>query len=563
MIPRTALKVAALCIAPTALAQDVLPFPADVVLHDAGAEVLEFQPRRTELELLTTLDAVTLTGFPMPDGTAVDLGLVRNHVNLKHYGMYADGIPTGYDPKDQTLWTGYVIGNESSHVNLCLASYGCYGWIFDGGQYTHISAFPGELEGWANAGGRVYSDRALQGIAGPRAQMNCATDQLTENVRQRDSLTVPDSGGSVAGQQLLDLRMAIETDHQYYTNWNNLQACKNYTVALLDAASDRYESQVGVVLTFPYLQYHTNQNDGWDSQDSGGGCGDVLNEFVNAWAGNIPLDAHLGHFLSGANLGCGVAYLDVICNQSNGFAVSGNMNGGVSFPVGPGSNTWDFVVFVHETGHNCGASHTHDYCPPIDRCYSNCTGSTQCTTGTNMSYCHTCGGMSNITTYFDNQIVNIMRSEAENSCIPDYDSRQEVVLFEDDFEGGVLDPAWSKQRMKARTQASYLSSYGARIRKGGNGTVTVSTTGYDGIKLYYMRRTKNYDSGEDFKVRYKIGNGPWKTIDTVTTIHWGVIAAELPGEVDNKATLRFRFKSYGSEGKERGDIDNVVITGRQ
>ena len=150
--------------------------------------------------------------------------------------------------------------------------------------------------------------------------MNCATDQLTENVRQRDSLTVPDSGGSVAGQQLLDLRMAIETDHQYYTNWNNLQACKNYTVALLDAASDRYESQVGVVLTFPYLQYHTNQFDGWDSQDSGGGCGDVLNEFVNAWAGNIPLDAHLGHFLSGANLGCGVAYLDVICNENNGFA---------------------------------------------------------------------------------------------------------------------------------------------------------------------------------------------------------------------------------------------------
>ena len=258
-----------------------------------------------------------------------------------------------------------------------------------------------------------------------------------------------------------------------------------------------------------------------------------------------------------------MAWLNVICNPNNGFAVSGNMNGGVSFPVGPGSNTWDFVVFTHETGHNCGASHTHDYCPPIDTCYNNCTGSTSCPNGTNMSYCHLCGGMSNITTYFHNQIVGIIRNRAEASCIPNYDSRQEVVLFEDDFESGVMDPAWSTQRAKVRSQADYLSNWGVRIRQKGNASITVDTTGYDGVKLYYARRTKNYDAGEDFKVRYKIGNGSWKTIESVTQTHWGLIAAELPAEVDNKSSVTFRFKSYGSEGKERGDIDNVMITGRQ
>ena len=565
MTNRTALLVAAACLSPAALAQDELPFPADVTVHDRASGVLEFQPRRTELELLTTLDAVTLTGFPMPDGTAVDLALYRNPIELKNYGLFVDGQPTQYDPKDQTLWNGHVVGNESSHVQLCLASYGCYGWVFDGGQYTHVSSFPGEFGGWANAGGRVFSDAALQRVAGPRAQLSCGADQLPDNtMRQQLDAVLPASGGDIAGQQLLDLRMAIESDHQYYQNWGNLQACQNYTIALLDAASDRYESQIGVVLTYPYLQFHTNANDGWDSQDSGGGCGDVLTEFANAWGGgNMPLDAHLGHFLSGANLGCGVAWLNVICNPNNGFAVSGNMTGGVSFPVSPGSNTWDFVVFTHETGHNCGASHTHDYCPPIDTCYSNCTGSTSCPTGTNMSYCHLCGGMSNITTYFDNQIVNIIRGRAEASCIPNYDTRQEVVLFEDDFESGMMDPAWSTQRAKVRAQADYLSSFGVRIRKKGNASITVNTTGYDGVKLYFARRTKNYDAGEDFQIRYKIGTGSWKTIESTTQIHWGLIAAELPAEVDNKTSVTFRFKSNGSEGKERGDIDNVIITGRQ
>ncbi len=540
-----------------------MPFPADVTSFDAQAEVLEFQPRKVELEALTTLDAVTLTGFPMPDGTLIDLALVRIPLDPSHYGVFVDGAPSTYDPKDQTLWKGNVVGNDSSSVNLCLASYGCYGWIFDGGQFTHITAAPGELAGWANAKGRVYSDRALQGVAGSRDGFTCAADTLAENARLVSPSLPPGGGEEIAGQPLLELRMAIESDHQYYFNWGDLQACENYTAALLGAASDRYQSQMGVVLTFPYIQFHTTQNDGWTSQDNGGGCGDVLAEFRNAWKGNIPMGAHLAHFLSGANLGCGVAYLNTICSQTNGFAVSGNLNGGLTFPVSPGSNTWDFVVFVHETGHNCGASHTHDYCPPIDTCYDNCTGSTQCVQGTNMSYCHLCGGMANITTYFHSQIAGIIRTTAENSCIPNYDSRQEIVLFQDDFESGVMDPAWSTQRAKVRTQASHLSTYGVRVRQKGNATVTLNTTGYDTIKLYYARRTKNYDAGETFKVRYKVGSGSWKTIDTVTTTHWGLIATELPAEVSNKPSVQIRFKSYGSEGKERGDFDDVMITGRQ
>ncbi|MDA1266704.1 MAG: M12 family metallo-peptidase [Planctomycetota bacterium] len=565
MIPRDALLVSALCVAASATAQETLPFPGDVTLHDPAREVLDFFPRKPELEVLTTLDSVVLTGFPMTDGTTVDLALYRNHIELNNYGFFVDGNQATYDPMDQTLWKGHIVGNDSSDVQLCLASYGCYGWIFDGGQYTHMTSFPGEVGGWANAGGRLYTERALLGAGGEMVDLNCAFDSLPENQRGERDMVLIDGDTSPAGQQLLDLRMAIETDHQYYQNWNNIQACWNYTVNLLDAASDRYESQASVVLTFPYVQLHTNQNDPWTSQDNGGGCGDVLNEFVNAWDnGNIPMDAHLGHMISGANLGCGVAYLNSICSNSTGFAVSGNVNGGLDFPVNQGSNTWDFVVFVHETGHNCGANHTHAYCPPIDECANGpCTNGTTCQLGTNMSYCHTCGGMNNITTYFHPQIVNIIRNTAESSCIPNYDSRAEVTLFADDFESGVMDPAWDTQRGKVRSGASYLSNWGMRIRQNGNATVTVNTTGYDGIKVYYNRRTANLDAGEDHRVRFKVGNGAWQTFEIVETQHWGTIEHELPSSVDNKASVSIRWKNYADEGKERGDIDNVMITGRQ
>jgi hypothetical protein len=116
-----------------------------------------------------------------------------------------------------------------------------------------------------------------------------------------------------------------------------------------------------------------------------------------------------------------VAYLDVLCNQSYGFGVSGNVIGNINWGAwsgASGSFTWDFVVVAHELGHNFGANHTHSYCPPLDQCYSNCSNTTTCGTGTLMSYCHLCaGGMNNIQLEFHPVVANIMRSTINSSCL--------------------------------------------------------------------------------------------------------------------------------------------------
>jgi hypothetical protein len=57
------------------------------------------------------------------------------------------------------------------------------------------------------------------------------------------------------------------------------------------------------------------------------------------------------------------------------------------------------MVVAHETGHNCGTWHTHDYSPPIDGCgLGDCSDAWGATI---MSYCHTCsGGLSNMVMSF-------------------------------------------------------------------------------------------------------------------------------------------------------------------
>jgi hypothetical protein len=150
----------------------------------------------------------------------------------------------------------------------------------------------------------------------------------------------------------------------------------------------------------------------------------MLNEFVAAWQGNIPNGGRIGHFVSGAGLGGGVAYLDVLCDNTFGFGVSGNMNGTISFPIVVGPNNWDFMVNAHEVGHNFNAIHTHDYCPPVDQCapsgyFGSCQTQQVCTNqGTIMSYCHLCaGGTSNITTFFHTQSAADMTAAAQ-ACLP-------------------------------------------------------------------------------------------------------------------------------------------------
>lgn len=398
-------------------AQAVVVFPFDAL---GGTPLVpgtvEYQPDSADLWSLVASTSLTMRGVPLPSFGTVELDLTRIETDYSTWGIQVDGVPTPYDSLNQTIWKGTVLGDATSEVQLILSSFGCYGWINTGGEVYHLIPFVQSGLDWDSSSMRIVSETIMRNTGTPKGPF-C----LTDTSRPIGQSTPPTFNNPVG--QTLECKQAVETDFQFYNSWGNLGAAQNYLTALLGAISDRYATQIDVVITYPYVQFYTNSNDPWTSQS--GGPGATLTEFRNAWAGNIPGGAHLAHFVSGVN-GGGVAYLDVLCNSSWGFGVSFGVDGGVNFPVSQGNNTWDFVVIAHETGHNFGTPHTHDFCPtPLDRCapngyFGSCQSSQQCTNqGTIMSYCHLCsGGMNNITTYFHPSVENKMRTEAVNSCIP-------------------------------------------------------------------------------------------------------------------------------------------------
>lgn len=388
-----------------------------------------------ELVDLDVASTIRLHGVPLPNIGQVTVRLDRVELPIAADAVLAvNGQPVTGGPRallgDISTWSGEAVEIPGSQVFLMIGPDGPEGYVqlpFGEGQTVHITTET-RASGASPAACRFIHEADIARLGGERPTM-CSGVAAVPGAPQGVDLGPGTAAMNGPGTSQLvttpNVRLAIETDHQFYQRFNDETALTNYVTGMIAAISDRFRADVQTTLSIAYLGIHTTSADPWSSQDSGGDAEDVLLEFRAAWNGSgWPAQADLAHFLSGANLGGGIAYLNVLCNQSFGYGVSGNLNGNINWGAWtgtPGSFTWDFVVVAHELGHNFGANHTHEYCPPIDVCATNCDGSTQCSQGTIMSYCHACGGMDNIDLHFHQQIATRMRSRVEASCLGDAD----------------------------------------------------------------------------------------------------------------------------------------------
>lgn len=410
---------------PSNLSLPVAAFPMQAGPGPQG-EPARYTLLEAALEELDTYRSVELVAVPLANGQHVDVLLDRVELPQAELEMKIDGVLTRARlPGAESVWNGKVRGEATSSVFFAFSSLGSRGWIYSGGEYHHLLAEPGPQGDWQRSRSRMVSERELNAL-GSSANMGCGTDALyAPNQRPRlqpvESSTLALGGPGVT----LQCRLAVETDYQLFQQFNNLAATQAYTAQLLAASNARYVEQINTVLNIVYLAFYSTPADPWVSPDNGSGAGSMLGEFQNAWQFNLPNSANLGHFVSGAGLGGGVAWLDVLCNPQYGFAVSGNLAGQTPFPVVQGPLNWDFMVFTHELGHNFASPHTHDFCPtPLDQCapsgyFGQCQTQQVCiNNGTIMSYCHLCaGGLSNIYPYMHPTCAATMRVAAEQSCL--------------------------------------------------------------------------------------------------------------------------------------------------
>jgi hypothetical protein len=230
------------------------------------------------------------------------------------------------------------------------------------------------------------------------------------------------------GRARLQADIAVEADYEFYANvfGGDMVRASDYITQLLNAVSAIYERDIHVRLRPTFVRIATTPDEPWKA----GTASAELVEVKNYWTAhdaNVSRAAVL--FLSGRNLGGGLAYRSGLCTNDFGYAVVGSIKG--SFTRQPSDDTWDLVSVSHELGHIFGSRHSfcykrddgatwYDECysgPPSGGCYS---GPVQPSNGTIMSYCYVAGGsMSRINPISfsdgDPAMTSVMRATAENA----------------------------------------------------------------------------------------------------------------------------------------------------
>ncbi len=342
-----------------------------------------------------------------------------------------DGLPTYsvQDPPNTRFLRGEIVGIPGSVVALMQTDEGMISGLMTDGDVTwrvYRSSLTTPLET-----APVDSDAATM-----KKPFACGNEQLPDpSLWQKapvDAMDPPPSAELPAGQ-LYQATVAIETDYEFFALFGNTAAATNYIGNLYNYISGIYETEIQTRFLVGSVFLWTTTADPW-VETSGTSC--RLYEFGRYWRDNrAAVPRTLAHFLSGAPLGGGVAWLDQLCAPANsvseatgcttigsdlvygGFGVSANLSGSISTAAGP---AWDAVVVAHEMGHNFSSPHTHCYnnvggnASPVDACWSaesgcwsgatslpgvdSLTGGTASSrNGTLMSYCHQqTGGIANI-----------------------------------------------------------------------------------------------------------------------------------------------------------------------
>jgi len=345
---------------------------------------------------------VVLRQVPLDALRRVDLELQRLDVLAPDAVFHAASIDADGHIRTEVLPTprvdcfhGQVAGEPESHVYLAIGSTGANGWIERDGELHVITTHP--IEGWT----AIYDLKTIDPADMNWTDFHCATEAAMPDHDQAKASTR--SRGDIG---CLSMLMAIETDWEFAGLFGgDLVATAEYIQTLIGAVSSIYDRDIGIKITVSYSRLWSDSDDPWTGSDSG----NQLGQFQGHWETHMDhISRQMAHFLSGRNLGGGVAYLGTLCT-SLAYAVSGNLGG--SFPVPLEDNNggnWDPMVVAHETGHTCGSGHTHDsYSPPIDGC-----GNGDCTDanlGTVMSYCHLCsGGLSNMVMAFHPRVQEVI-----------------------------------------------------------------------------------------------------------------------------------------------------------
>ena len=206
------------------------------------------------------------------------------------------------------------------------------------------------------------------------------------------------------------VRVYIEADNELFINKGSVANTTAYLTGVFNQVATLYanetiSTQISTIFVWTTADSYSNTS-----------SSTALNQFRTlrtTFNGDI---AHLA-CLGGNNIG-GVAYVDVLCNNTYRYAYS---NITAAYSTVP-TYSWTVEVMTHEMGHNLGSNHTQ-WCGwtggALDNCYTTETGCAAGPAPTNggtiMSYCHLTSYGINFNNGFGTQPGNVIRTRVSAS----------------------------------------------------------------------------------------------------------------------------------------------------
>ena len=409
--------------------------------------------------------------------------------------LHGDGGRTEILPvPDNVYLRGRIDGEEGSRVFLAvLADGGVQGIVERAGEMYMI----GGEDAQAKALGAPLEMRRIDPVmlkASRGEGFACGNDKLRQGTLPIDLPALPkalEPTAAAASTPSYTARVAIETDFEFYSIFNNTTNETNYIGNLIGYASTIYVAELSTSLVVQSVSLWTTSNDPWTQTSST--C--ALMEFGRYWNLNkTQVPRTIAHFMSAKSAGGGVAWQGALCSSAFNYPLScpglpadapyggdygftGNLTGG--FNIQNPSVVWDIVAVSHEIGHNFGSPHSHCYGgyggnpSPIDTCPSTqqagdcsapacgCTGTLPgpqgSGSGTIMSYCHLRSGTySNISLNFGTGQIYGVQPAREAARMSSYVTSTAAaspsclalvnpnLIFTDGFEAGTVSGVWQK-----------------------------------------------------------------------------------------------------------------------
>ncbi|MCG8408990.1 MAG: M12 family metallo-peptidase [Phycisphaerales bacterium] len=321
-----------------------------------------------------------------------------------------------FDPSCVSLFRGKVAGRAGSHVFLALCDGQCTGYVDLGPGAARYQISSRDSQGQTLESGRISVFEPTGSVSlAPDVPFCGVEDHHVLNDHPPESVGASVARGSGFTPGLKHIELAVETDFEYFSLFNDLDAASAYLVELYAAVSDIYIRDVDTRIEVVFARLWDNPNDIVNGPDP-------LQEFQSYWNANmgaVPRD--IAQLFSGRRdypIG-GLAFVSALCNSFGGYSVVGYANGSFPDPSMPSPLSYDLSVTAHEIGHNAGTRHTNHPSNNVDTCDDPLTSPQR---GTIMSLCaQTWSGQgANRDRYFHTAVVQSMKSHINSvACVID------------------------------------------------------------------------------------------------------------------------------------------------